>query len=89
MVNKKRRNTSYVSDEKYNENRLISNIITGVRNAIQNESGLEEGVTSFPANGRRSQVSAENRGSTSSNRNETEERSVVIYYHLGNLITKT
>ena len=32
---------------------------------------------------------ASNRGSTYSNINETEERSVVIYDHLGNLITKT
>ena len=33
-------------------------------------------------------MSAENRGSTYSNRNEIEERSVVIYDHLGNLVTK-
>ena len=33
-------------------------------------------------------VSAANRGSTFSNRNEIKERSVVIYDHLGNLVTK-
>ena len=38
----------------------------------------------FPTNGIRAHVSAANRGSTSSNRNKTEERSVVIYDHLGN-----
>ena len=64
-------------------------IITGVQNASSNESGLAGGVTRVPINGSRAQVSAENRGSTSSNRNETEEQSVVIYDHLGNLVTKT
>ena len=34
-------------------------------------------------------MSAANRGSTYSNRNKTEERSVVIYDHIGNLVTKT
>ena len=40
-------------------------------------------------NGRREQVSAAKRGSTSSNRNEAEEHSMVIYDHLGNLVIKT
>ena len=86
---KKRLVISSISADKYNENRLISQIITGVQNESQNESVLAGGVTRFPTNGSRAQVSAENRGSTSSNRNETEELSVVIYDHLGNLVTKT
>ena len=32
---------------------------------------------------------ASNIGSTSSNENETEDQSVVIYGYLGNLVTKT
>ena len=89
LENKKRRTTSYVSAEKDNKNQLISQIITGVQNSIRNESGLEGGVTHLPTNGSRAQVSAANRCSTSSIRNEIEERSVVIYGHLGNLVTKT
>ena len=89
LTNKKRRTTSSFSAEKENENRLISQIITGVKNESRNESGLAGGVTHFPTNGSRAHVSATNRGSTSSNRNEKEERSVVIYDHLGNLVTKT
>ena len=42
----------------------------------------------FHINGRRAQVSAANIISTSSNINDTEDKSVVIYYHLGNLVTK-
>ena len=34
-------------------------------------------------------MSASNRGSTSSNRNEIKKRSVVTYDHLGNLVTMT
>ena len=68
---------------------LISQIITGVQNASQNEYGLAGGVTLFPTNGRRAQVSAANRDITSSNRNEIDKRSVVIYDHLGKLVTKT
>ena len=89
LENKKRRTTRSITAVKDNENRLISQIITGVKNASRNDSGLEGGVTRFPTNGSREQVSAENRGSTSSNRNDTEESSVVIYDHLGNLVTKT
>ena len=75
--------------KKDNKNRLISQIITGVQNASSNEYGLAGGVTRFPTNGSRAQVSAANRGTTSSNRNEIEDQSVVIYDHLGNLVTKT
>ena len=87
LVNKKRRPTSSVSAEKDNENRLISKIITGVHSAIQNDPRLEGGVTHFPTNGIRSQVSAGNRSSNYSNRNDIEERRVVIYDHQGNHIT--
>ena len=73
LANKKRRTTSSVSDEKDNENWLIYQIITGVQKASQNESGLAGGVTCLPTNESRAQVSAANRGSISSNRNETEE----------------
>ena len=86
--NKKRRTTSSVGARKDNKNRLISQIITGVQNASQNESGLAGGVNRFPTNGLRAQLSATNRGSNSSNRNETEEQGVVIYDHLGKLVTK-
>ena len=68
---------------------LISQIIAGVQNSSQNESGLAGGVTCLPNNRSRAQVSAANGGSTFSNRNKTEERSVVIYDHIGNLVTKT
>ena len=71
-----------------NENWLISQIITGVQNEIRNKSRLAGGATHFPTNWIRAQVSSVNRLSTSSNRNETEDRSVIIYYHLGNLVTK-
>ena len=60
----------------------MSQIITGVQNASQNESVLSGGVNRFPTNGIRAQVSAANRYSNSPNRNETEEQSVVIYDHL-------
>ena len=89
LANKKRSTTRSVSVVKDNKNGLISQIITGVQNASRNESGLVGGATHFPTNGRREQVSAANRGSTSSNINETEEQSVVIYDHLGNLVTNT
>ena len=89
LANKNRRTTSSVSAEKGNKNRLVSHIITGFQNASLNESVLAGGVTRFPKNRSRTQESAANRGSTYSNRNETEERSVVIYDHLGNLVTKT
>ena len=71
MANKKKRTTSSVSVERGNGIRLISQIITGVQNASRNESGLAGGVTRFPTNGSRAQVSATNRVGTSSNRNET------------------
>ena len=89
LENKKRRITSSISAGKDNNNRLITKIITGVQNASRNESVLEEGVNRFPTNVSRAQVYAENRCSTSSNRNKTEEQSVVIYDHLGNLVTNT
>ena len=72
LANKKRHTTSSVSVEKDNKNRFISQIITGVQNESQNGYGLTGGVTPFPTNVRRAQVSAANRGSTSSNINETE-----------------
>ena len=87
LTNKKRRTTRSVSVEKNNKNQLISQIITGVKNASQNESGLEGGVTRVPTNGRMAQLYAYNRGSTSSNRNETEEQSLVVYDRLCNLVT--
>ena len=71
LDNKKRHTTRSVSVEKDNENWLISQIITGVQNASRYESGLVGGVTHFPTNGRRAQVSAVNGGSNPSNRNET------------------
>ena len=89
LANKKRHTTISVSDGKDNRNRLISQIITEVQNASRNESGLAGGVTRFPTNGSRAQVSTENRGSTSSNINETEQRSVVINEHIGNLVKNT
>ena len=66
---------------------MISNIVTGVQNASRNESGLAGGVNRFHNNRSRAQFSAANRGSTYSNINDTEEQSVVIYDHLGNLLT--
>ena len=77
-ANKNRCTTSPTSAEDDNENRLISQIITGVQKASQNDSVLAGGVTRFPTNGIRARVYTENRGSTSSNINKTEERSVVI-----------
>ena len=67
---------------------VLERIITGVQNSSRNESVLEGGVNRFPTNGIREKVSAANRGITYSIINETEERSVVIYDHLGNLVTK-
>ena len=72
LANKNRRTTSYVSAGKDNKNRLISQIITGFQNASRNESGFSGGVTCFPTNGSRAQMSVANKGSTSSNRNKTE-----------------
>ena len=80
--------TSSAGVEKDNKNWLISQIITGVQNASQNESGLEGVVTRFPNNRSRAQVSSVNRFSTPPNINDTEDRSVVIYGRLGNLATK-
>ena len=70
-VNKNRRTTRSVNAEKDNYNRLISHIITGVQNTSRNESGFSGGVTRFPINGIRAQVSDANRVSTSLTRNET------------------
>ena len=89
QANKKRRYTIYVSADNDNKNRLISQIITGVQNKSRNESEFSRGMTCFPTNGSRSQVSAASRVIISSNRNNTEEQSVVIYDHLGNLVTNT
>ena len=89
LVNKKRFTTRSISVEKDNENLLIYQIITGVQNTIQNEYLLEGGVTNLPTNGSRAQLYAANRSSNCSNINDTEEGSVVIYNHLGNLVTKT
>ena len=89
LENKKRCTTISVSVEKDNENRLISQIITGVQNTSQNDPRLSGGVTHLPTNGSRAQVSAANGGSTYSNINDTEDRIVVIYDNLGNLVTKT
>ena len=89
LANKNRHTTSSVISENYNENMLISHIITGIKNTSQNDPRLAGGVTQLPTNGIRTQVSSANRSSTSSNRNDTEDRSVVIYDHLGNLVTKT
>ena len=72
LADKKRRTTSSDSAGKYKYNRLISQIITGVQNSSQNKYGLAGGVTRFPTNRSRAQVSAENRGSTYSNINVTE-----------------
>ena len=88
LANKNSCTTSSVSAGKDNEKRLVSKIITGVQNATRNESALAEVVTRLLTNISRAQVFAENRGSNYSNRNETEERSVVIYDHLGKLVTK-
>ena len=41
LAHKKRRTTSSVSNKKYHDNRLISQIINGVQNNIRYESGLE------------------------------------------------
>ena len=87
LVMKERRTTSFVSAEKVNENPLISQIITGVHNSIQNDPRLTGGVNRFPTNEIRSQVSDEKISSTSSNRNDTEDWIVVIYDRLGNLVT--
>ena len=81
--------TSSVSSEKDKENWLISQIITGVQNSSRNEPSLEGGVTHLPTNGSRAQVSAANRSSNTSNRNDTEEQSLVIYDHLGKLVLNT
>ena len=89
LLNKMRRTTRSVSSEKYNKKRLIYQIITGVQNARQNESGLAGGVTRFPISVSRAQVSSANRCSDFTNINDTEDQSVVIYDHLGNLVIKT
>ena len=72
-----------------NENWLISQIITGVQNESQNGYALSVGVNRLPTNGIRAQLSHANRISTSSKIKKTRERSVVIYDHLGNLVTKS
>ena len=89
LANKKRRTITSLNAEKDNDDKLISQIITGVHNASQNYPRLAGVVTHFPINWSRGQVSAMNRKSTSSNRNDTEDRSLVIYDQLGNLITNT
>ena len=50
---------------------------------------MEVGVTCFPTNGIRIHVSAANRVSKYSNKNATEEQSVVVYYRFGYIVTKT
>ena len=89
LANKKRCTNSSVSAEKDNENWLIYQINTGVHNVILNDHILTRELTHFPTNGRREKVSDANRSITSSNINDTEDQSLVIYNHLGNLVTKT
>ena len=89
LSNKKRCTTISASAVQDNENRFISQIIAGFQNAIRNESGLAGVLTCLPNNGSRAQVSSTNRGSDFPNINNTEEQSVFIYDHLGNLVTKT
>ena len=88
LENKNRCTTSSVSVVKDNKNWLISHIITGAQSTSRNESVLVGGVARFHNNRSMAQVSTANRGSTYSNRNKIEKRSVVIYDHLGNLVTK-
>ena len=88
LENNKRRTKSSVNADKDNDNRLISNIITGVQNMIQNETILEVEVTRFQNNGIRAQVSATNISSTVTHNNYQEEFSVVNYDYLGNQITR-
>ena len=83
LANKKRRTTRSISAEKDDENRLFSPIITGVQNASRNKPRLSGEVTHLPTNGSREQVSFDNRSNNSSKRNNTEDRSVEIYDHLG------
>ena len=56
--------------QKYNDNRILSQIITGVQNSTHYEDVLEVGVIRFPNNGIRTQVSAENRSRDSAIINE-------------------
>ena len=89
LVNKKRRTNRSVSAVKDDDNRLIYQIITWLQNAIQNEPRFSGGVTKLPTNGSREHVSDANIRITSSNRNDTEEWSVVIYDHLEKLVKTT
>ena len=66
---------------------MISQIITGVQNKSRHEYGLRKIVIRFFTNGIRKQVSAANRSSAYSIRNEPEEFSLVTYNELGNRVT--
>ena len=89
LADKKIHTTSSVSVENDNKNWLITQIITGVQNSGRNKYVLTGGLTRFPTNGVRAQVYDANIVSTYSNRSEIDEHSVVIYDHLGNIVTKT
>ena len=84
LANKNRHTTRSVSTKKDNEDQLIFQIITGVKNTSSDEYGLEGGVIHFTTNGSITQVSATNRSSSSAIRNEPKDLSVVSFDHLGN-----
>ena len=83
LANKNRRTTSSVSAKKYNENQVISQIITGVQNSIHYESILVGVLIRLPSYGIRTQVSSVNRISASEIIHEPEELNVFTYDHLG------
>ena len=87
LAKEKRRDTSSVNTEKYNDNQLISHIITGVKNARQHKNGLAGRVICLPSNISRTHVYAVNRSSAAANMNNQYELSVVTYEHLGKCVT--
>ena len=64
QVNKKQRETIFIGAKEDNENQTISQIITGVQNAICHEYGLKGEVIRFTTNGLRTQVYVSNRWRT-------------------------
>ena len=83
--------TSSFNNEKDNENWLTAQIITGVQNESQQETGLLGVVIHLPSNGIRTQMSDEKISSAAANSNDelmSEDLIVINYDNIGNCITR-
>ena len=70
LDNKSKHSTNSINTGKNNENRLVYQIITGVKHERQQETGLAGGVIQLSTNGSRTQVYYVNISSAVANSND-------------------